>query len=752
MNQSSSTTRRSVNASVSRKKFSVARDSKVLDKTSIQPPKQTAQVFDETGKDITPRPLYQLEPGAMQTKQSKLFARHDASDGTFSDFLSTAYHTRSMSSAEPFTMSVLGSSFVSRASHSMTESVSDENEEPFAKLETLTSLSEPDIEREEQIEEHMLDKPVDIYLTETETMCFLDIHGVCVSAGTQEADALKERNKLYTEFCKNKKGDDRFVEREMQMINAPTICKQTQSNPITTEEKDCMATRWDIYDLTVGSSVAEEPGSNPDEEKPRIPDVSSTHQSKSSLQRTMSRDSATSTAYLASISSSLREMETSTVHMVVEPDPEQILHSEKFRQSLKVMERMVLMNTNQHKLAAYKGLSILKDPDHIEEEAEVTEQDTLSPALELLWTFSCELTKGYRVSSMAWNKKCPNTLAVGYGQFDHKSQRSGLVCVWSLKNLTWPERIFKCKTSVTSLDFSTSNPSQLAVGMYDGTIAIYSVKSAEEALLCDSRDCANKHMAPVWQVKWVERIQSLSGEDKRERLFSVSAEGRILEWCLHQGLDCTEIMRLKRIRNEEKKQLRKEKPLIFHWAVGLCFDFHYNDPNIYLVGTEDGYIHECSCSYTEQFLETYSKHLGPVYKVTWSPFCPDVFLSCSSDWTIQLWSKEHFSQLLSFTSIKKAVYDVVWSPRWATVFGVVNKDRVEIWDLGVSSLSPTLVSETIPGLEPTSMLFAINTDCILVGDSEGRVSVYKLRNFSAGEGTEVETMKNIVSSKLHSQL
>lgn len=65
-------------------------------------------------------------------------------------------------------------------------------------------------------------------------------------------------------------------------------------------------------------------------------------------------------AYLASISSSLREMETSTVHMVVEPDPEQILHSEKFRQSLKVMERMVLMNTNQHKLAAYRGLSILK--------------------------------------------------------------------------------------------------------------------------------------------------------------------------------------------------------------------------------------------------------------------------------------------------------------------------------------------------------------------------------------------------------
>lgn len=48
------------------------------------------------------------------------------------------------------------------------------------------------------------------------------------------------------------------------------------------------------------------------------------------------------------------------------------------------------------------------DPDYIVEvdreeqrDAEISE----NPALEGLWVFSCELTRGFSVSSMAWNKK-----------------------------------------------------------------------------------------------------------------------------------------------------------------------------------------------------------------------------------------------------------------------------------------------------------------------------------------------------------
>jgi hypothetical protein len=67
------------------------------------------------------------------------------------------------------------------------------------------------------------------------------------------------------------------------------------------------------------------------------------------------------------------------------------------------------------------------------------------------------------------------------------------------------------------------------------------------------------------------------------------------------------------------------------------------------VGTEDGNIHKCSCSYNEQYLASYLGHSGPVNKVKYSKFQTDMFLSCSADWTIRLWNEHKLeSPILTF--------------------------------------------------------------------------------------------------------
>ncbi|CDR18366.1 unnamed protein product, partial [Oncorhynchus mykiss] len=104
--------------------------------------------------------------------------------------------------------------------------------------------------------------------------------------------------------------------------------------------------------------------------------------------------------------------------------------------------------------------------------------------------------------------------------------------------LQWPERVFTCESGVTTLDFSASNASQLAVGMHDGSIATYNVESREKTPVIDSSDCAHKHTSPVWQVRWIDHERGASGEDKGETLISVSADGRISKWFLRKGLDC----------------------------------------------------------------------------------------------------------------------------------------------------------------------------------------------------------------------
>lgn len=54
------------------------------------------------------------------------------------------------------------------------------------------------------------------------------------------------------------------------------------------------------------------------------------------------------------------------------------------------------------------------------------------------------------------------------------------------------------------------------------------------------------------------------------------------------------------------------------------------------------------------------------------------------------------------------------------------------------SIFPTIVHHAVPGVKLTSLLFARGADSVLVGDSEGQVTVYKLKNLSVGEGKQVK--------------
>lgn len=53
-----------------------------------------------------------------------------------------------------------------------------------------------------------------------------------------------------------------------------------------------------------------------------------------------------------------------------------------------------------------------------------------------------------------------------------------------------------------------------------------------------ARECSAKHTGPVWQLKWVEWDIGTREGNKRERLISISADGRITQWFIQEGLGC----------------------------------------------------------------------------------------------------------------------------------------------------------------------------------------------------------------------
>ncbi|NXL46974.1 WDR78 protein, partial [Podilymbus podiceps] len=709
------------------------------------------QVLDEEGKDVTPHPLFCSDPNTIVPRQGKLLASSSYFGATGPAFLSS------------FSMPQTSGANASLGS--------------FSGTCLLTSYNFSDVQvRQEEIKEELtkedLDRRVDLYLTETETIWILDMPSVVVSVEAEDAGRVLERNRIYVEICKNRPGNDRFVEKMMQTVNGATKTKEVQCDKIVMEDKGVMVTSWDLYDSF--NELEIEPTSKAEGSRATTGKSSKSHTTKEHDQAvSVSSDRGNTTSTMV-----LENAVLAKIHEEEKCHSEAVLTSENFQQGLFFMERILMENIFQPKLAAYRQFPVLTDPnvtsatsgmvaavkeakqeEHGKEKKDKEEQkeafidpsipsdldktpeDIVPPRLEQLWSYTCDLTNGHSVSSMAWSKVNADLLAVGYGAFDFKEQKKGLACCWSLKNPMWPERVFRCEHGVTALDFSTASPNLLAVGTYDGSIAIYNVGSCIDAPLLDSSESSNKHTGPVWQLRWLEQDRGATGAGKTERLICISADGRITEWLIQKRLDCTDLMKIKRTESEKKKlpgeKERKSEALISRQAAGMCFDFHPKDTDLYLVGTEEGHIHQCSCSRSEQFLETYSGHKGPVYKVAWNPFSTDTFLSCSADWTIMLWHRDSQTPILTFSSATTFVHDIMWSPKSAFVFAAVNESRVEIWDLSVSTLSPAISCFASPPVKFTAVRFAKNTDCLLVGDSKGEVGVFLLQNLAAPGSAKV---------------
>lgn len=116
-----------------------------------------------------------------------------------------------------------------------------------------------------------------------------------------------------------------------------------------------------------------------------------------------------------------------------------------------------------------------------------------------------------------------------------------------------------------------------------------------------------------------------------------------------------------------------EDEKLFELSEGSCFDFHKQIDHLFVVGTEEGFIHKCSKAYNSEYLLTFEGHSMGVYTVRYNPYYYDVFLSASADWTVKLWDHNQSKALMTF-DLNSPVGDVAWAPYSSTVFAVATAD------------------------------------------------------------------------------
>ena len=648
-------------------------------------------------------------------------------------------------------------------------------------------------EEEKEVEEEYI-----ITLTETPTIFHLSISGSAVANDAGNYQKVGKRNESYALVKEAHLHADNLRERSAQTVNRAQKTKAVSATPLPSQEMGCQASDWDIYDANAANRGGEE------EEGGTGTSTStgtSTGTGTEPLEMLTKHWAAAITASdcMLSVSEAERkgkggeadnagnekakEKGCTSRDIIEERDNTKVMVSPSLLGSLQLMERAVMQNLNHSKHLKYRAFpegaeaeitAALEVEEKGEEDGELGSEEgggeeggseesegeptleslmNAAPAMSLppvpptstmnkLFKFSCPRTRGRTATTMSWNKGNPDVLAVGYGSFhlSASEKEGGYVMFWSIRNPSHPEKIIKTVSGVTAIDFSTAHPNMLAVGLYDGTVSIYDTRNAEfQVPVLDSSQLATKHMDPVWEVKWVDK-----GAERGESLVSIATDGRVLEWSMKKGLTMTPLMVLKRVGNSDG--------VISRQASGLCLDFPKEDTTMYFAGTEDGHIHRCSCSYNEQYLDTFSGHSGPVYRLKCSPFNGDAFLSCSADWTVKLWSAKESRMVFDFHSegLSDVVNDITWSPYSSTVFASVTGDgRVDVWDLDHSEIEPKMShrptqAEAVLGVTPlTCCLFSHNAPVLATGDGDGNVEIFKLEGMPVQEGGEKEQTQRL---------
>ncbi|KAM7539800.1 hypothetical protein Aperf_G00000026405 [Anoplocephala perfoliata] len=348
-----------------------------------------------------------------------------------------------------------------------------------------------------------------------------------------------------------------------------------------------------------------------------------------------------------------------------------------FLKPIKIVERMINQNTYD---------DVLQDFAYYEDLADDF-RDSMGTLLPL-WKFSYEKAKKMTVTALCWSPLYNDLFAVGLGSHDFLKHGNGMICFYSLKNPGYPEYIFWAESAVLCLDIHPELHSLICVGFNDGSVGVYKLNQEKEGPLYLSTAYSSKNTDPIWQVKW------LRSDDQPNLLFySISADGRVSSWSiLKDDITCYDILKMKSLEdnNEDLGALR-----VSSHESGTALAFHRWDNQIFLIATEEGMVHKCSRTDSSEYLSSFKAHSMAVYRLDWNYFHPDIFITCSADWTVKIWHQERKEPLFVF-DLGAPVGDVVWAPYSSTVFAAVTSDgNAHIYDLNVNKYEPLCLQTVV---------------------------------------------------------
>jgi dynein intermediate chain 1 len=81
-----------------------------------------------------------------------------------------------------------------------------------------------------------------------------------------------------------------------------------------------------------------------------------------------------------------------------------------------------------------------------------------------------------------------------------KPLEEGAVCLFTLKNPSFPDYICMTDSAVMCVDTHPKYPYMVVIGLYDGSVKVYNVQATCKQPAFRSNNVTNKHRGIVWEV------------------------------------------------------------------------------------------------------------------------------------------------------------------------------------------------------------------------------------------------------------
>ena len=352
------------------------------------------------------------------------------------------------------------------------------------------------------------------------------------------------------------------------------------------------------------------------------------------------------------------------------------------------------------------------------------------------------------VTAVTWSAT-GSVVAAGYGRLDHVDMcwHKSCLSTWNVdrhaSRAANPDRSVVVESCVMSLAFHPERAVLLAGGVYNGNVHVWDLGREEEQRVASTILLQFGHTDPVNAIEWIEAANK--SRLKQYNVLSLGGEGRVIIWELDLAKRAlVPMFHSTLVTSCIPKSMRVSKGKALDRVGISCAGLSPEDNRVFLVGAESGNMFKCSLhsvvlrksSLSEAALEenivtlAFSPHIGPVYAVSCSPFHRNMFLSCSTDATLSLFSLLDTDPLLRLdTDSLCSLLCAEWSPFRPAVF-VCGSGRGEllVYDLSWSRVVPVERLLTNSKERPVYAV-AFNRkrrQLVATGDGTGSVVVWQL--------------------------